>query len=161
VLGAAAQVGRVPHPERSAIVGMGTVRNVAVALSACAMTALVPGLGQAALVVGGVTGLAAVWFAKLAAQEAIKASKSFKAIVAEATRQIDDAIPSPDAEAELARFRKGIARQLEFIIKNEASLRHLAQRDGEVSWLGSVLNWVRTHSDISPARASGEHGQSR
>ena len=147
LLGVAKETGLGSHPERSAVIGMGAVRNVAITLTASAMTALLPGLGQAALWVGGGALAAGGWLALLAANEAVKGSKAFKAVVAEATHQIDKTVPPPEPDAATTRFLAGVAGQLTFLLSIQPKLRRLAKSDDQSSWINQALDWIKAQTD--------------
>ncbi len=146
ILGAAEQAGLGPYPERSAVIGMGTVRNATIALTASAMTALFPILGQAALLAGGAATGIAGWFALLAANETVKHSAYFKAIVSRAAKHIDEKIPLPEPDAATARLLAGTSRVLAFVLSIEPKLRRLEKASGDQSWLGKTLDWMKDNA---------------
>jgi hypothetical protein len=139
VVAAAEQIGEGANPERSGVVGTGTLRNVTISLTVAAAVAALPIVGGLVL---GSEGLVAGGGTALLFNECLKRSKTFGRVIAPITGVIDAA-----AEADLAKVLPELKRrldpQLAFVRSLEPKLRVLAARNEQFSWINGILDRLK------------------
>jgi hypothetical protein len=125
---AAASAGTGPQPERSAMFGIGTVRNVVIVT-----------VGGAAIYAAG-SAIASWdlthWASVILMEEMIKKSDVGMAISGAGTDLINDVTRG-----------KAMRRVFDFALKNEPSLRALAGNRREFSFLNDWLDWLKSRQE--------------
>ena len=139
VLGAAEQIGQGANPERSGVVGTGTLRNVTIILAVAAAVAALPIVGGLEL---GSAGFFAGGQLAFLMHESLKKSKPYGRIIAPITGAIDAV-----AEAHLAKVLPELKRwfnpQLVFVRSLEPKLRLLASQNEQFAWINEILDRLK------------------
>ena len=133
--GAISDLGEMPYPERSSIVGRATLQNVLIAIFSGAVGSVV--LAHGAVVVLG----AGTAIGTLAFSETIKKLKWFKALTTSAAENVDEIAEKSVREAAL-QFRDLLSRHHDFVINNETKLRDLTTNEHENTFILAILEWL-------------------
>jgi hypothetical protein len=141
VLAAAEQTGMGGNPERSGVVGLGTVKNVAITLTGGALVVAAPVMGGLTL---GDSGMIAGGLMALVLGKSLDKSKALTSVLGRITAQIDR-FSGSEKEESLENLRRGLVRQLAFVLRVKPQLRLLAKRSEHLIWLDHALDWIEAN----------------
>ncbi|NJL07287.1 MAG: hypothetical protein HC900_02780 [Methylacidiphilales bacterium] len=136
---AAETVGKGPHPERGAVYGFATIRNVALVTVAAAVVsppllASLLGGGYAMTISGGVASLIMV--------EGLKKSATFISIATQIGARID-AMTGSELQAWIERRIQAAAPFRAFVLANEEPLRRIAETTQQLKWLPAYIDIIK------------------
>jgi hypothetical protein len=135
VASVADEIDRGDIPERSSVIGSGTVRNASIVFVAAASVAALPVAGTLAI---GIPGAIIGGLLALIGAEGLKKTKSFSHVSSAVTKTLDK-ISDADLEERAAQLRP----YLKFVLSAEEPLRRIAGTRSQFQWLHASLDWLK------------------
>ena len=139
VLGTAEGIARGANPERNGVVASGTIKNLAIVISAAGVLGAA---STAAVASGSPTIIVGSAVSALVLGEGLKKSKAFTSLAGLVTKGLDDAVDADTSEA-LKSISERFRPQLKFVLRIESQLRQLASQRDEFDWLNGILDWIK------------------
>jgi hypothetical protein len=144
VVDAASAMAEGSHPERGAVYGLASVRNVMIPLVAAAVVTSPSTIGYLAM---GPTGVLAAAPVSLVAVEGLKKSPRFMAFVSALGSRFDDVIEK-DPIAWLGSNAKKFAPFRSFFIENKENLLNIAAHTPELKWIEKYIRMIESDDDL-------------
>ncbi|WP_156639937.1 hypothetical protein [Bosea sp. PAMC 26642] len=144
VVDAASAMAEGSHPERGAVYGLASVRNVMIPLVAAAVVTSPSTIGYLAM---GPTGVLAAAPVSLVAVEGLKKSPRFMAFVSALGTRFDDVLEK-DPIAWLSENARRFAPFRSFFIDNKENLLSIASHTPELKWIEKYIRMIEADENL-------------